>query len=544
MDRADNAQTSPSDIDAEGIASAGRDSAMFVSAINHDIRTPLSVVLGAMDLIAGTDLNPQQRELVKLAQQSGQSLLYVISNLLDYGRLQVGELDLESVTFDLAKAVNGAMEAVAPGAHAKNIDLRLDLGSETPAEMVGDQRRLKQVLFNLLSNAIKYTGQGHVALSVSPQRDNERDPGRLRFEVTDTGPGIPEQMHAQLFSRPEVHDSAVVGTPGNVGLGLAISKHLVELMGGNIGLASTSGQGSTFWFDVPIRVRRPIITPAAEPPTINDTLIDAVRRMNAAGPRPILVAEDNEANQELTRQILEMVGFDVDVVEDGRAAVAAVEEKRYELVLMDIAMPGLNGVDATKAIRAGHGQHATVPIIALTASVSDGDRHRFRAAGMTDYMAKPIRLPHLLDIILRLLPNAGDAKPTGEYLGELAARPAESGTAKTIIDTGALSELTQEMRPEAVAGLIDSFLADIESRANRVGEAAARGDVDALEREAHSLSGSCATFGAIGLRNLAVAVEQACLAGRGRQAIELSQKVAEAAEETRSAFAAHRAQYA
>ena len=184
MDRADDAQTSPSDIGAEGIASAGRDSASFVSAINHDIRTPLSVVLGAMDLIAGTDLDAQQRELVKLAQQSGQCLLYVISNLLDYGRLQVGELDLESVPFDLAKAVNGAMDAVAPDAHTKNIDLRLDLGSGTPAEMVGDQRRLKQVLFNLLSNAIKFTGQGHVVLCVSPQREKKQDPGRVRFEVT------------------------------------------------------------------------------------------------------------------------------------------------------------------------------------------------------------------------------------------------------------------------------------------------------------------------------------------------------------------------
>ena len=545
MDRADNAQTSPSNIGAEGIASAGRDSAMFISAINHDIRTPLSVVLGAMDLIAGTDLDAQQRELVKLAQQSGQCLLYVISNLLDYGRLQVGELDLESVPFDLAKAVDGAMEAVAPGAHTKNIDLRLDLDSGTPAEMVGDQRRLKQVLFNLLSNAIKFTGQGHVVLSVSPQQDKKQDPGRVRFEVTDTGPGVPEQLRARLFSRPEVHDSAVAGMPGNVGLGLAISKHLVELMGGNIGLASTLGEGSTFWFDVPIRVRRPVIAPAmAERPTGNESLVAATRRMNAAGPRLILVADDNEANQELTRQILEMAGFDVDVVGDGRAAVTAVEERRYELVLMDIAMPGMNGVDATKAIRAGRGDHATVPIIALTASVSAGDRQRFQAAGMTDYMAKPIRLPRLLDIILRMLPNADVATPTGGHAGELAARPAEPGKAKAIIDTGALRELTQDMRPEAVAGLIDSFLADIETRASRVGEAAARGDVDALEQEAHSLSGSCATFGAIGLRNLAVAVEQACMAGRGQRAIDLSRMIGAAAEETRDAFAAHRAQYA
>ena len=222
---------------------------------------------------------------------------------------------------------------------------------------------------------------------------------------------------------------------------------------------------------------------------------------------------------------------------------AAVDKKRYELVLMDIAMPGMNGVDATRAIRAGHGHHATVPIIALTANVSAGDRHRFRAAGMTDTMAKPIRLPRLLDIILRMLPIADVAKPTDEHASELAARPAEPGKAKAIIDTGALGELTQEMRPEAVAGLIDSFLADIESRASRVGEAAARGDVGALEREAHSLSGSCATFGAIGLRNLAVAVEQACMAGRGQRAIELSRKIGEAAEETRGAFAAHRAQY-
>jgi hypothetical protein len=407
--------------------------------------------------------------------------------------------------------------------------------------MVGDQRRLKQVLFNLLSNAIKFTGQGHVVLAVSPQRDKKQDPERVRFEVTDTGPGVPEQMHEQLFSRPEVHDSAVAGTPDNVGLGLSISKHLVELMGGNIGLASTSGEGSTFWFDVPIRVRRPVVTPAmAEPPGSNESLIDAARRMNAAGSRPILVADDNEANQELTRKILEMAGFHVDVVGDGKAAVTAVEERRYDLVLMDIAMPGMNGVDATKAIRAGHGDHATVPIIALTASVSAGDRHRFRAAGMTDYMAKPIRLPRLLDIILRMLSDADVAAPAGE----LAARQAEPGTAKTIIDTGALDDLTQEMRPEAVAGLIDSFLADIETRASRVGEAAARGDMDALEREAHSLSGSCATFGAIGLRNLAVAVEQACLAGRGQRAIDLSRRIGPTAEETRGAFAAHRAQYA
>jgi len=363
---------------------ANRAKTDFLAGMSHEIRTPITSVLGLADRLVESDLTAPQRRHATLLRDAGQSLLAIIDDLLDISKIEAGKLELARVPLSPSAIVEGAVAIVRPGAAAKGLELDSELAADLPAWIEGDPARLRQVLLNLLSNAIKFTERGGVVLRAA------RTAAQLCFEVIDTGIGIdPAQQH-QLFQRFSQVGASTYGRFGGTGLGLAISRHLVEAMGGMIGVDSRVGAGSTFWFTIPC-----VEAPA---PAVSETKAPIA----ATGPRArILVAEDQELIRELIETMLTDAGHEVALAKDGAEAIAALEARDIDLVLMDVQMPTMDGLTATRRIRAMGDRARDVPIIALTAYAMAEDEERCRAAGANEHLPKPIDRKELLRLIAK-----------------------------------------------------------------------------------------------------------------------------------------------
>jgi signal transduction histidine kinase/DNA-binding NarL/FixJ family response regulator len=483
---------------------ATRTKSGFLAMMSHEIRTPMNGVLGMVQLLRGTSLDAEQRRYVLAVQESGEALLALLNDILDFSKLEAGRLELSDETFDLPKLVDGAVTLLSPRAREKGLALEVRVSPQVPHALSGDPARLRQVLLNLLGNAIKFTDAGFVQVEVEPGSAKGVDGGfPVRVSVRDSGIGIAEDALPLLFQEFIQVDRSATRRFGGTGLGLAISRRIIEAMGGTIGVESRLGRGSTFCFDValPLAETASLPEPAPEPGSV------------AAKMRPlrILVAEDNALNQQVALGLLGREGHAVEIAADGREAVEAVRIGHYDVVLMDVHMPELDGMAATREIRRLGGERGRVPIIALSASVLPSETEHCLAAGMDAHLPKPIDPRALAEALAR---HTAGRLPT--------LRDAD---ARQVLDRAHLELLLGALGRGRVEALIEALPEDAAPHRQRLAATSSQGDREATRRAAHALKGIAANLGLLALADLTGAIEEACAEGQDAVADRLCRSV-------------------
>jgi PAS domain S-box-containing protein len=488
---------------------ANRAKSEFLANMSHEIRTPMNAILGMTELLLDAEHTDYQREYLQVVKSSADGLLTIINDILDFSKIEAGKLELDSIDFELRDMLADTVRSLSLRAHAKNLELACHVDANVPDFLVGDPVRLRQVIFNLIDNAIKFTERGEVVVDVRCQESapSSRIPGPcvLHFAVSDTGIGIPKDKQESIFRAFEQADSSTTRKYGGTGLGLTISSRMVELMGGRIWLESEPGRGSVFHFTVRLEALAPMSLP---PSAARDAqrVDDPVGREDPPlPPLHILMADDNTNNQFLGARLLERQGHKIVLAANGREALAALESSTFDLILMDVQMPEMDGLEATAAIRdreAGTQRHT--PIIALTAHAMKSDRERCLVAGMDGYVSKPLKSQELFRVIREVLAAAGrsGASPGTVLAGEKAIsqeNPAlptgEQPSEEAIFDEeAALSRVAGDVVGLRLAAA--RFFTDFLDEWPRLRDAVADREGPTVERLTHKLKGQVSIFSA------------------------------------------------